>query len=129
MRSEPMNNKIKDTTKKLIEQESHVQGSEINYQLKQARLKALDISMNKPMNTFQALKNIFFRAWFVPATAAAALVFYFMMPLLPIENSSQAVKTEAYVDATDMELIEQLELVENLEFYEWLSQEENLSSI
>ncbi|MCF6318201.1 MAG: hypothetical protein L3J83_02815 [Proteobacteria bacterium] len=127
-----MNNKITDTTKKIIEHESQVQGSEIHYRLKQARLKALDKCMDTSVNTTKSLQNIFFRAWFIPATAAAALAFYFMMPILtivPIENSNQATETEIYVDVTDMELIEQLELVENLEFYEWLSQEENLSSI
>ncbi len=116
-----MNNKITDTTKKIIEQESQGQGSEVHYRLKQARLKALDREMVTP--------KVFFRAWFIPATAAVALAFYFMMPLLPIENSNQGLEIETYVDVTDMELIEQLELVENLEFYEWLSQEESLSSI
>ncbi len=116
-----MNNKITDISKELIEQKSKELGSEINYQLKQVRLKALD----KP----KSVQRLFFRAWFIPVTAAAALAFYFMIPLLTIRDSGQIEAMESYVDASDIELIEQLELVENLEFYEWLSQEEEMSSI
>ena len=116
-----MNNKITDISKELIEQKSQALGSEINYQLKQARLKALD----NP----KAAQRTFFRAWFIPATAATALAFYFMTPLLTIQDPGKTESMESYVDASDIELIEQLELVENLEFYEWLSQEEEMSSI
>lgn len=116
-----MNNKIPDITKGLIEQKSQALGSEINYQLKQARLKALDNS--------KSVQRLFFRAWFIPATAVAALAFYFMTPMLTIQDTGKAEEMESYVDVSNIELIEQLELVENLEFYEWLSQEEEISSI
>ena len=116
-----MNNNIKNTTKRIIEQNSQSLGSEINHQLKQARLKALDSS--------HTVQKLFFRAWFIPATAAAALAFYFMMPLLTVQHPNPSVDTHSYVDVNDMELIEYMELVENLEFYEWLSQEQEMSSI
>ena len=116
-----MRNKITNTTNKLIEQESKLLGSDINYKLKQARLKALKKSNGMP--------NIFFRAWFTPITAAATLALFSLMSVLEVEDSTMEEQIEVVVDVNDVELLEQLELVENLEFYEWLSKEENISSI
>lgn len=122
-----MNNKITETTKNIIDQESSVLGSDVNYQLKQARLKAL--GSNSKNN------NFLLKAWFIPTTAVAAMALYFMLPLLQVNTVEEHFVPEIFVNIDDIELLEQLdqleqlELVENLEFYEWLSADQDLSSI
>lgn len=111
-----MNHKIKQ----LIEEQSQSLNSEVLSKLNQARQKALGSHLKKPA---------FFTAWFIPTTAVAALAIYFLMPFMRIQDEGGITIPEQQLVISEMELIEQIDLVENLEFYEWLSLEEETSSI
>lgn len=119
---------FKQKTQKIIELESTLLGSDINFKLKSARQKALKAAANQEKTPW---------VWYIPSTAMAALALYFVLPLLNINSEmteqlkqEQTIAQEIIIDMdVDMELLDQLELVENLEFYEWLSLEDDISSI
>ena len=49
-------------------------------------------------------------------------------PIIQKQNDGIPIPEQQLV-ISELEMIEQIELVENLEFYEWLSQEDDVSSI
>lgn len=117
-----MDKKIIQITKEIINKNANTLPSEISAKLNHARQKAL-MKSNK--------KSFFFTNWYLPATAVAAFVLYFMLPNIEEEapNKQQISTQNSYSLIQDMELAEQYELMEDLEFYEWLSQQDGLSSI
>ena len=115
-----MDKKLKDLTNKILETQSNQMSSEVSSRLNQARQKALS-SQKKKFNLFAV--------WHIPATALVALVLYFGLPLLQIEQDQSLINYDSIVAIEDMQVIEQYELIENLEFYQWLSTEDDLSSI
>jgi len=110
-----MNNQIT----RIIETKSSSLSTELNNKLKQARHKALHNNTNK---------SAFFAAWSIPTAAVATLAIYFVLPLIQ-KNESLNSDQESLAIISVMETLEQIDLIENLEFYEWLSLEENISSI
>ncbi|VAW42074.1 hypothetical protein MNBD_GAMMA01-88 [hydrothermal vent metagenome] len=115
-----MDNKITQTTKKVIEIECNSLSSEVSSKLNQSRQKALDGSKSK---------TGFFTTWYIPTTAMLVLAIYFILPFLHTNSEQQDILSENNTIIAEIEMLEQLDLVENLEFYEWLSSEQNISSI
>lgn len=109
---------------RIITEDSHALNGEVCSKLNQARQKAL-LGTNK--------KSFWLNQWLLPVTALSAMLIYLLMPLSEeYINQSHPVKTVNYAvveDIQNMEIIEQFELVEDLEFYEWLSHEDETSSI
>ncbi len=116
-----MDKKLIKITQEIINLQANELPGEVSSKLNQARQKALTKS-NK--------KLFFFTSWYLPATAFAAIALYFMMPNIQgVDNKQQISTHNSYAIIQDMELAEQYELMEDLEFYEWLSQQDDLTSI
>ena len=118
-----MDNKLKQKINNIITEDSHALNAEVCSKLNQARQKAL-AGNNK--------KSFFLNQWLIPVTALSALLIYLMMPLSQQTvqpNESVETNYAAVEDIQNMEIIEQFELIEDLEFYEWLSHEDETSSI
>lgn len=113
-----MDNRMKQITDKLIHTQSTEISQSISDKLKQSRQLALQKTKKKwSVSSF----------WVMPATALAAIAAYVVFPLALTSVNTDNLNNTALI--TDLEVIEQLDLAEDLEFYEWLSSEENLSSI
>jgi hypothetical protein len=115
-----MDKKLKDLTQKILEENSSQISSEVCSRLNQARQKALN-SDKKKFNIFAT--------WYIPATAIAALMVYFSMPLMQYQNGQILINDESIAAIEDMQVIEDYELIEDLEFYQWLSTEDEMTSI
>jgi hypothetical protein len=119
-----MDNNLTNKTNKIITEHSHLLDSEVCLKLNRARQKALSSNQKK---------SIVFNQWFIPVTALSAMLIYLLLPLSQdfINHNSEAEKVNYAVleDIQNMEIIEQYELIEDLEFYEWLSYEDETSSI
>jgi hypothetical protein len=115
-----MDKKIKSLIHKVIEEQSSQLSSEVISRLNQARQKALN-SDRKKFNIFAT--------WYIPATAIAVLMVYFSMPLLQYQNGQILINDESIAAIEDMQVIEDYELIEDLEFYQWLSTEDEMTSI
>ena len=121
MRILTMDKKLNQLTDEIINTETKNLDSHISDNLRESRQKAL------------TQKTRFFdlsRFWLMPVTAMAALAAYIILPLLlsnsvPLQINDQ----QALSIVQEMDMIDQMELVEDLEFYEWLSSEDNLSTI
>ena len=113
-----MDNKLKQITDTIIENESQALSGEVSSKLNQLRQRALQGTQKK---------NYFRFSWMLPV--AAVLVTVFM--LRPVVQNNYATEPEAVVDLVlleDMDVLDQFELIENLEFYQWLSLEEESNS-
>lgn len=111
---------LKNLTNKIIEEQSKQISSEVSSRLNQARQKALYPEKEK--------FNIF-SVWYIPAAALAALVLYIGLPLLQVQKDQSPINYESIAAIEDMQVIEDYELIEDLEFYQWLSTEDEMSSI
>lgn len=105
-------------------QQSQSLNAEISSRLNQARQIAL---------TNDKKKSWIFNQWYIPATALTAMAVYLLVPLVQnYNNQKPEIEKVNYVvvdDIENIEIIEQYDLIEDLEFYEWLSHEDETSSI
>ncbi len=108
-------------SKEIVNNKCSSVSSEVCSKLNQARQKALTESTKKPL--------LLSASWYLPATAVAALTFYLALPSLTTIKTTDMVAIEETVSIDEIELAEQIDLVEDLEFYQWLSDEDNLTSI
>lgn len=115
-----MNKKINIITNKIIQDHSESLNSEILSKLNQARQKALMPKKHK----FKFLST-----WLIPVAAVTAFAFYLILPVTQYQIEQTNLNGDSYAIIKEMDVIEQFELVENLEFYQWLSTEEENSSI
>ena len=115
-----MDNNLTNITKKVIEQQSQAISAEVSSKLNQARHKAIQAKQNKFAR---------FTLWFMPVTAITVMAAYLLLPILQGHNDQQRIPEDNFAVIQDMEIIEQMDLIESLEFYEWLSQDETLTSI
>jgi len=119
-----MDNNLTQKINTIITEQSQALSGNVSSKLNQARQKA--ISANKK-------KSFLMNQWFIPASALSALLIYLLMPLShEFILQKPEVETQNYAvveDIQNLEIIEQFELVEDLEFYEWLSHEDETSSI
>jgi len=119
-----MDNNLTHKLKRIITENSYSLNGEVCSKLNQARQRAL-LGSNK--------KSFLLNQWLLPATALSAMLIYLLMPISEeYINQNRQVETVNYAaieDIKNMEIIEQFELVEDLEFYEWLSSEDETSSI
>lgn len=121
MRSHTMDKKLNQITQEIINEKVENLNSHISRKLRESRQKAL-----APKKHFFDLS----RFWLMPVTAMAALAAYIILPLLlsnsvPLQINDQ----QALSIVQEMDMIDQMELVEDLEFYEWLSSEDDFSTI
>lgn len=110
-----MQNKIKQ----IIDEQCHSLNSEVVSKLNQARNKAIYVENRV---------SIFSMRWFLPIAAVLVLGIGVIFPILQKKNDGILMPEQQLV-ISELEMLEQIELVENLEFYEWLSHENDVSSI
>lgn len=115
-----MDKKLKNLTNKILEEQASHISSDVSYRLLQARKMALSTEKKK-FNLFTT--------WYIPVTALAVLFAYFSMPLLQDQNDLNSIDNENIAAIEDMQVIEDYELIGDLEFYQWLSSEDEMSSI
>ena len=110
-----MQNKVKQ----IIDEQCLSLNSAIVSKLNQARHKAIDAENTKV--EFSILK-------FLPLAAVIAFGITIIFQVTQNQNHGVSIPEQQLV-ISELEIIEQIELVENLEFYEWLSHEDDVSSI
>lgn len=96
---------------RIIDLTSHELSNDITTRLKYSRKKALTYKTKRLLSNFH---------WYVPATAFAVLLVYFILPLKHSLNQQPTIELMEKID-----IIEDIEILEDLEFYEWLAKEQD----